>query len=690
MTSDRKQRGRRIAGRYQLQEPIGKGGMGIVWRAHDELLDRTVAVKEVRYAAALGDEVQLLNRRTMREARAAARFEHPNVIVVHDVIEEDERPWIVMQLVPSRSLGAVIKQDGPLQPGRVAEIGLAVLDALHRAHESGVLHRDVKPENVLLADDGRVVLTDFGIATLETETQLTMTGLAGTPAFIAPERLKGLPARRESDLWSLGATLYTAVEGRSPHERGMALATMHAVLTDEPDPSRNAGPLKPVIDGLLTKEPVQRLTYEETARMLRRVVMQSHTEAVVAEDDTPTDPNLKPITAVPETGTKIARPTRVDTGLARAVSDRDVSERDRADQSRAERDRAERDRADQSRAERDRAERERRERDRLERERLERDRQERDRLERERLERERAVAERELAAATAERERVRKRELERERARAREREKARERDREAARAQDIVLSHELPDADDPDSWLAQPSADYTRPAGKREGRRYGPIIAAGAAVILVAGIGGYLGLRSAPDKKEEPKRPEQTAAVTSTPEQSASPETSQPAPPSPTPTQAPSDGVLPAGWKMYKDKTGFSMALPKGWDEYKREGSQVFFRGPGAGSNAFVSVDQIDKAGPDPVADWKKQEKALKDAFGGYKKIHIKKVDYMVAAADWEFTWNTNTGETRVRNRGFVTPGGMGYSIYWHNLASRWKKDLHFFDTFAATFKPAK
>src|SRR5690606_19464056 len=322
--SDHKRGGRRIAGRYQLQEPIGKGGMGIVWRAHDELLDRAVAVKEVRYAAALGDEVQLLNRRTMREARAAARFEHPNVIVVHDVIEEDGRPWIVMQLVQSRSLGAVIKQDGPLPPKRVAEIGLAVLDALHRAHESGVLHRDVKPENVLLADDGRVVLTDFGIATLETETQLTVTGLAGTPAFIAPERLKGLPARRESDLWSLGATLYTAVEGRSPHERGNALATMHAVLTDEPDPPKHAGPLRPVIDGLLAKEPVQRLTYEETERLLRQTIAAADPPdenptvrtrrmprvTAPVEDDTPTDPNLVPVPrqAPPPAPKPVSRP----------------------------------------------------------------------------------------------------------------------------------------------------------------------------------------------------------------------------------------------------------------------------------------------------------------------------------------------------------------------------------------------
>ncbi|MCF6475859.1 serine/threonine protein kinase, partial [Nonomuraea sp. MG754425] len=382
--SDRKQDGRRIAGRYELQEPIGRGGMGIVWRAYDELLDRTVAVKEVRYAAALGEEVQLLNRRTMREARAAARFEHPNVIVVHDVIEEDDRPWIVMQLVPSRSLGTVIKQDGPLPPKRVVEIGLAMLDALHRAHEAGVLHRDVKPENVLLAHDGRVVLTDFGIATLETETQLTVTGLAGTPAFIAPERLKGLPARRESDLWSLGATLYTAVEGRSPHERGMALATMHAVLTDEPDPATHSGPLADVISGLLVKEPVQRLSYEETQRMLRRSLAQMNAELLApplpdpgppptaqfpaaqelrvpppaepqrpaappakpkrpgpakarrpyapVEDDTPTDPNLRAAAAapalqeaMPETGTRIPRTQAAQPPRAPAESTTDAA-----------------------------------------------------------------------------------------------------------------------------------------------------------------------------------------------------------------------------------------------------------------------------------------------------------------------------------------------------------------------------
>lgn len=262
--------GRLVGGRYHLREPIGRGGMGIVWRAHDELLDRAVAVKEVRYDSAMGDELPELNRRTMREARAAGRLTHPNVVVVHDVIEEDGRPWIIMQLVESRSLGQVIRQDGPLTPKRATEIGLQILDALRAAHAQGVLHRDVKPENVLLADDGRVVLTDFGIARVETDSTMTRTGLVGTPAFIAPERLRGGPAQRESDLWSLGATLYAAVEGRPPHDKGMAMATMHAVLTEPPDPTRNAGPLRPVLDRLLEKDPATRPGYDETARLLRR------------------------------------------------------------------------------------------------------------------------------------------------------------------------------------------------------------------------------------------------------------------------------------------------------------------------------------------------------------------------------------------------------------------------------------
>ncbi|MEV0228926.1 protein kinase [Nonomuraea sp. NPDC050786] len=637
--SDRKQDGRRIAGRYQLQEPIGRGGMGIVWRAYDELLDRTVAVKEVRYAAALGEEVQLLNRRTMREARAAARFEHPNVIVVHDVIEEDDRPWIVMQLVQSRSLGAVIKQDGPLEPKRVAEIGLAVLDALHRAHEAGVLHRDVKPENVLLADDGRVVLTDFGIATLETETQLTVTGLAGTPAFIAPERLKGLPARRESDLWSLGATLYTAVEGRSPHERGMALATMHAVLTDEPDPMPHAGPLTDVISGLLRKEPVQRLTYEEAQRMLRQVIAQASpppTMQFPAANQTvrvptpfrtpaaPSAPSAPPAPATPPPAKEPSPDRGRPYGKPRTYGRPRTYGKPRPVPVPVEDDTPTDPNAKPAPA---------------------------------------PVPPPVLPPVPA--------------------------------APETGARITAAPTQDP-----APGAESTMNAARTDGLRAGPVVTAGLAVLLVAGIGGYLGLRSAPEDRTAEKGESHATLATSAPS-ATSPGASQPSasqPPSPTasPTQSPAaekkpEDALPKGWKMYTDKKlGFSVGLPKGWDVFTRDGKQVRFRGPGAASNAYLMIEDGGKSDNDPYKDWKKQEPKLNNVFGGYKKLGIHRVDYQKAAADWDFTWRTNTGLTRVRNRGFITDNGRAYAIYWHTLKSHWKKDYDFFEGFCATFKPAK
>ncbi|MEV0149640.1 protein kinase [Nonomuraea sp. NPDC050733] len=263
---------REVGGRYRLIEPLGEGGMGVVWRAHDRLLDRTVAVKEVRYTG-VGDAQRAdLNRRTIREARAAGRLDHPSVVVIHDVVEEDGRPWIVMQLVPSRSLAQVIGERGPLPVGQVALIGERVLGALRAAHATGVLHRDVKPENVLLAHDGRVVLTDFGIATLEAEPGLTATGgLVGTPAYMPPERLNGEPARPESDLWSLGATLYAAAEGAPAYRRDSWAATVAAILRDEPAPPVRAGALTPVIMGLLRRDPAARMPAGEAAQQLRAI-----------------------------------------------------------------------------------------------------------------------------------------------------------------------------------------------------------------------------------------------------------------------------------------------------------------------------------------------------------------------------------------------------------------------------------
>ncbi|GII90337.1 serine/threonine-protein kinase [Sinosporangium siamense] len=263
---------RRINGRYLLIERLGQGGMGVVWRAHDELLDRPVAVKEVRYSGVDDERRASLIQRTIREARAAGRLDHPSVVAVHDVVEEDGRAWIVMQLVRSRSLGEVVRVYGPLAPERVAALGLQMLSALRAAHAAGVLHRDVKPENVLLADDGRVVLTDFGIAAVEEDPALTHTGaIMGTPAFLPPERLKGMPAGPESDLWSLGATLYAAVEGRSPFDRGAAAPTMAAVLYEETGPMARAGALSHMIHGLLHKEPALRMGTEEAEELLRPI-----------------------------------------------------------------------------------------------------------------------------------------------------------------------------------------------------------------------------------------------------------------------------------------------------------------------------------------------------------------------------------------------------------------------------------
>ncbi|MCW2600140.1 MAG: serine/threonine protein kinase [Frankiales bacterium] len=252
---------RLIADRYRLLGRLGSGGMGTVWRARDELLHREVAVKEVRLPAGLPeDERDQLRERTLREARAAARLDSPHAVTVYDVVEEDGNPFLVMELVEAPTLSSVVRDQGPLPPHRVAEIGLSLLAALEAAHAQGIVHRDVKPSNVLLRPDGRVVLSDFGIAHTTGDASLTSTGLLlGSPSYIAPERARGLGSRPESDLWSLGATLFTAVEGRAAFDTGEALTTMTAVVAGEPAPFELAGPLTPVLAGLLVREPEDRL-----------------------------------------------------------------------------------------------------------------------------------------------------------------------------------------------------------------------------------------------------------------------------------------------------------------------------------------------------------------------------------------------------------------------------------------------
>ncbi|WP_214319882.1 protein kinase domain-containing protein [Nonomuraea sediminis] len=253
-----------IAGRYQLLAPLGAGGAGTVWRARDEVLHREVAVKEVRLPP--GRDRDRARVDTLREARAAAALNHPSIITVHDVIDEGGQPWIIMDLLTGSSLGDLVKQRGPLPVGQVATVGLRVLDALEAAHHRGILHRDVKPGNVMITESGEVVLTDFGIASHTGDVQGAATAAAaahlgnvpGSPGYIAPELLRGEQGGPLSDLWSLGATLFTAAEGRPPFDRDSTMAVIASVLTaPAPQPLR-AGPLGGLLLAMLAKDPGMR------------------------------------------------------------------------------------------------------------------------------------------------------------------------------------------------------------------------------------------------------------------------------------------------------------------------------------------------------------------------------------------------------------------------------------------------
>ncbi|GGO08841.1 hypothetical protein GCM10010116_18010 [Microbispora rosea subsp. aerata] len=311
-----------LAARYRLIEPVGRGGMGTVWRAHDELLDREVAVKEVRLPLVLDEDLRAeLCARTEREGRATAMVAHPSVITVFDVITEDDRPWIVMELLKARSLEELIRQEGPLPPRRVADIGRQVLGALRAVHAKGILHRDVKPSNVLVTDDDRAVLTDFGLAALEGDASITQAGIVlGSAGYIAPERVLGDKASPAADLWSLGATLYTAVEGRGLHGRRTAAAALAALTSGAPIPMEKAGPLAPVLRGLLQIDPETRLDSVRAAHALSRVAAGGTAEDPFASPyriGRPTPPPTAPQPTAPETRKP---PQRSQRGAHRADS----------------------------------------------------------------------------------------------------------------------------------------------------------------------------------------------------------------------------------------------------------------------------------------------------------------------------------------------------------------------------------
>ena len=289
----------RIGNRYRLDQRIGAGAMGAVWRGTDELLNRTVAVKELLAAAepptAAGvDALEESRQRLMREGRIGARLQHPHVISMFDVVVHEDRPWLVMEYLPSKSLAAMLTEKGPLEPRVVAEIGRQVADGLAAAHAAGVVHRDVKPGNVLIAEDGRVKLTDFGVSRAVDDVQLTRTGLiAGTPAFLSPEVARGQEPTAASDVFALGATLYAAVEGRPPF--GLddnPYALLHKVATGTVDPPQQAGPLTALVMRLLSDDAKERPTASQARDAL----------TPIAEGKPPASGNSSTGTAVLDVG----------------------------------------------------------------------------------------------------------------------------------------------------------------------------------------------------------------------------------------------------------------------------------------------------------------------------------------------------------------------------------------------------
>ncbi|WP_231403658.1 serine/threonine-protein kinase [Actinomadura viridis] len=557
--------------------------MGTVWQAHDEVLGRDVAVKEVILPHGLTDEERSVHhKRTFREARTAARLGHPGVVTVYDVVEEDDRPWIIMELIQARSLDQVIKEEGPLEPRRAAEIGRQMLAALHAAHEAGVLHRDVKPSNVLVTRGDRAVLTDFGIATAAGDATLTQTGLVmGSPAYIAPERARGRTAGPASDLWSLGVTLYAMTHGKSPFERSEPMAALVAVISEDPDPPDRAGRLAPVIRGLLRKDPDRRMDAIEAGALLDGIVRQEsfdtqRTLAVeVPMEELLDDPAAGE--APPPSGT---RPVAEADEARSASPSPDVPPASRDGR---------------------------------------------------------------------------------------------------GEALDDGRGAPSPAGEEPGGAMSWRPGPPTEPAGSpttagpgrpgpaaRGDNRNALVIGAIILVALLVTVGIVL----AKNGGDENAGTRGSRGPSGTPKTGTSSPPPSPAGSSPRASVSPSSGV-PAGFRVHKDRTGFSIAIPKDWKGPQKRSSSpssVFFEPPGG--EGYIQVDQTSDPNASALEDWENYEPTARGRFSGYEKIKIAPVregepvsdPSGKKAADWEWTYDGRSGRLHALNRGFVM-NGTGYAI---------------------------
>jgi serine/threonine protein kinase len=617
-----------LAGRYRLGETVGTGGMGRVWLARDEVLDRDVAVKEIVIPVELaGEDRDKVQERALREARAAARLSHPGVVRVYDALEVDGRTWIVMEYVPSRSLQEIIRADGPLTPKRAAEIGLDVLSALNAAHRAGVQHRDVKPANVLIGDDGRVVLTDFGIAAIEGDGIVTGSGVViGSPEYMSPERVRDGKSRAESDLWSLGATLYTAVEGRSPFHRGSVIATLTALAADEPDPPSRAGALRPVLDGLLRRDPAARTDFAETERRLRKAAkspaiprprrsLRRQQPVPVPQPAPQADPQ-PPAQAVPQPAPQPAPPADLQPP-AQAVP-QPVPQVDPQP-------------APQSVPQPD---------PQVDPQPVPAPDSQPDRRPVPQLVPHSAPQSAPQAVAP----------------------------RAGRRRGAIVVAAVVAAviAATGAIWLGTRSDSGNAAGGDR------PPAATASPGAAPAGTGPA---STAPSGQSGPGGPAPGAA-------SSAPSAGPASPRGTTPQRPP----LPSGWFEHRDPTGFSVYVPKGWKRSKT-GTIVYFRAPGGGRT--LGIDQTTKPAPDPVADWrgKAAYRVNRGDFPGYKQIRIVSVRYWREAADWEFTFNGRARQ-HVNNRGFVVSKSQAYGLWWQTNDADWADARADLDLIFDSFRP--
>ncbi|WP_328632619.1 serine/threonine-protein kinase [Streptomyces sp. NBC_00356] len=624
--------GRLLAGRYRLGDVLGRGGMGTVWRAKDETLGRTVAVKELRFPNAIDDdEKRRLITRTLREAKAIARIRNNGAVTVYDVVDEDDRPWIVMELVEGMSLAEAIREDGLLEPRRAAEVGLAVLDVLRSAHREGILHRDVKPSNVLISEDGRVVLTDFGIAQVEGDPSITSTGmLVGAPSYISPERARGHKPGPAADMWSLGGLLYAAVEGIPPYDKGSAIATLTAVMTEPVDPPKNAGPLEPVIYGLLEKDPDHRLD-DAAARSMLNDVIHAPEPKPAPEPEPVEATKVVPLPPAPapkkRKEPKEKGPSAAKTAAAAAAAGVAAKSAETAEKMRGA------------------------------------------------LTNVRKAA----AAATAPKEKT-------EPAATAPAGPAPGGARpggaavlaDALRGRSLVIGALVVALVVLAGILALVlnNGDGTDAKGGDKGASSG---ATAGSDDKNAGSGDKDADKDQDKGSGDDKKPSgsPSASDSGSPDQSASA--------SPSGDDAAGKSAT-AAKETYKHSQGFSIGLPKGWKYVKTEAAGARFTGPN-GQRLLVGWTNSPKS--DPVADWRNQERSM--VRPQYDRVRIASVNYRDwNTADWEFTYVDGGTKWHSIDRGTVVNGSLGYGLMYTAKDSAWGGEQRktTWKTFTQTFKP--